>query len=37
MGLGAKVYEGAAKNQENTESDSEEEKKDDVIDAEFEE
>ena len=37
MELGAKVYEEAAKNQENNETSNEEDKKDDVIDAEFEE
>ena len=37
MELGAKVYEEAAKNQENNEASNEEDKKDDVIDAEFEE
>ena len=37
MELGAKVYEEAAKNQENNETANEEDKKDDVIDAEFEE
>ena len=35
MELGAKVYEEAAKNQENNEASNEEDKKDDVIDAEF--